>query len=124
MKQELKYELPVYSYALEQDVQIEHNGLDIKINVIGYDDNNKLRKISILFKTVLCYKFTSKVFSPELYNSFDKIVELKNSEWLQELSEINKEEFDYWKLRHYVLYLADDGLFQFIANDFEVTEYD
>lgn len=78
----------------------------------------------ICFKTVLCNKYTSWEFTPKLYDSYDRIVELIDSGWLEELKEINEEEYNYWRPKHYLLYLGEVGLFQFIARDFEVIEND
>lgn len=122
MKSEIKFELPIYSSSLEEDPSIISENMDIKIKLTGYDDDNKLKKIIIYFKSVVCNKFTSTKFTPKLYDSYDKIVELTDSNWLDELRELNEEKFIYWSPKHYLLYLDEVGLFQFIAQDFEVTE--
>lgn len=47
-----------------------------------------------------------------------------DSEWLDELKGINKEDFDYWKPKHYIIYLDGIGMFQFIAQGYEVMEHE
>lgn len=120
MNSEKKYELPIYSSALEEDPIIISKNMDMNIKLNGYDDKNRLKKIMICFKAVICYKYTSARFSTKLHDSYDRIVELTDSEWLEELMEINKEDYNYWKPKHYLLYLDEVGLFQFIAQDYEV----
>lgn len=86
------------------------------------DDEDNLVKIAITFVSVLCIKQTSARFTPKLYDSYDRIVELTDSDWLMELKEINEEDFDYWKPKHYVLYLVGIGMYQFIAQTYEVKD--
>ena len=122
MKSEIKYELPIYSSTLERDPIIETENMNMKIELIGEDEENKIRKIVIRFKTVICNKHTDASFTPQLFDSYDRIVELVDSEWLEELKSINQEAFNYWNPKHYILYLTDIGMFQFIAQGYEVIE--
>lgn len=124
MKSEIKYELPIYSSTLEKDPIIETENLNMRIELIGEDEESRIRKISIQFNTVICNKHTAASFTPKLFDSYDRIVELVDSEWLEELRNINQEEFDFWKPKHYVLYLDDIGMFQFIAKGYEVIEHE
>lgn len=45
-----------------------------------------------------------------------------DEEWLEELKGINEETYNYWKPKHYIMYLDEVGMFQFIAQGFEVIE--
>lgn len=122
MKNEIKYELPIYSSNLEGDPVLFSEDMNMKIALTGVDDKNKLRKILIKFNSVICNKYTSARFTPELYDSYDKIVELMDSEWLEELKKLNEEDFCYWHPKHYIIYLDGVGMFQFIAQNYEVVE--
>lgn len=124
MKSEIKYELPIYSSTLEQDPVFESKDMNIGIELLGMDEESRLRKIVIKFITVLCNKHTSVRFTPELYDSYDRIVELVDSEWLAELKDVNKENFNYWNPKHYIMYLDGVGMFQFIAQGYEVIEHE
>ena len=124
MKIEIKYELPIFSSSLKQDPVIRSKDLNMEIELIGMDEESRSRKITIKFNSVLCNKHTSARFTPKLYDSYDKIVELVDSEWLAELKNVNKEYFDYWNPKHYILYLDGAGMFQFIAQGYEVSESD
>ena len=124
MKSEIKYELPVFSSSLEKNPIIEFEDMNMKIELIGMDEESRLRKIVIKFNSVLCNKHVTARFTPILYDSYDRIVELLDSEWLEELKNINKEYFNYWNPKHYIIYLDGAGLFQFIAQGYEVIEHE
>lgn len=124
MKNEIVYEIPVYSSNLDKDPLILSQDMNMKIELVGVDDENRLRKISIQFNSVICYKYTLSRFTPKLYDSYDKIVELVDSDWLMELKKLNEEDFNYWNPKHYVLYLDGIGLFQFISQNYEVVDHE
>lgn len=123
MKYEIKEELPIFSSDLEQDPIIKSKDMDMEIHLIGMNEENTLRKILIKFNDVLCYKHTSVRFTPKLYDSYDRVVELLDSEWLVELKEINQEYFDYWNPKHYIIYLDGVGMFQFVAKGYRVIQH-
>jgi len=115
------YELPMFSSNLIKEPNIRFENMDVKIDIEGYDEEDNLNKITITIISVLCIKKTSARFTPRLYDSYDRIVELIDSEWLKELKEINEEDFNYWKPRHYILYLDGIGMYQFVGQRFEVV---
>ena len=121
MKNEIKYELPMFSSNLIKEPNIRFENMDVKIDIEGYNEEGDLKKITITIISVLCIKQTSARFTPRLYDSYDRIVELIDSEWLKELKEINEEDFNYWKPKHYILYLDGIGMYQFIGQKFEVV---
>ncbi len=121
MKNEIRYELPMFSSNLIKEPNIRFENMNVKIDIEGYDDEDNLNKITITIISVLCIKQTSARFTPRLYDSYDRIVELIDSEWLKELKEINEEDFNYWKPKHYILYLDGIGMYQFIGQRFEVV---
>lgn len=122
MRKEIKYELPIFSSSLKRDPVIEFKDMDMGIELLGMDEESRLRKIIIKFNSVLCNKHTSARFISKLYDSYDRIVELVDSEWLAELKVVNKEDFSYWNPKHYIMYLDGVGMFQFIAQGYEVIE--
>lgn len=122
MKNEIRYELPMFSSNLIKDPLIRFEDMDVKIDIEGYDNEDNLSKITITFISVLCIKQTSARFTPKLYEAYDRIVELIDSEWLKELKGINEEDFNYWKPKHFILYLDGIGMYQFIAQAFEVIK--
>lgn len=122
MNSEIKYELPIFSSTLEKAPVVESKNMNRGIELIGVDEKNRLRKIVIWFNSVICSKHTSVRFTPKLYDSYDRVVELVDSEWLEELKGINEEAYNYWKPKHYIMYLDGVGMFQFIAQGYEVIE--
>lgn len=124
MKIKMKYELPIFSSALEKNPIIKSKDMNIEIELIGIDEENKLRKIIIKFNYVICNKHVLSRFTSKLYDSYDRIVELVESRWLEELKIINEEEFSYWNPKHYIIYLDEIGMFEFIAQGYEVIEYE
>lgn len=44
MKSEIKYELPIFSSNLEQDPVIESKNMNMEIELIGMDEENRLKK--------------------------------------------------------------------------------
>ncbi len=121
MKNEIRYELPMFSSNLIKEPNIRFENMDVKIDIDGYDEEDKLKRITITIISVLCIKQTSVRFTPIIYDSYDRIVELIDSEWLKELKAINEEDFNYWEPKHYILYLDGIGMYQFIGQGFEVV---
>lgn len=122
MKSEIKYELPMFSSSLEREPQIEFKNMDVKIIIKGYDENDVICETEIKFITVIGFKHTSPRFTSELYDAYDKVVEVIDSDWLEELKKINEEDFAYWSPKHYVLYLDGFGIYQFVAQSLEVKK--
>lgn len=58
VKSKIIYELPVYSSSLEQDPIFQSKDMNMEIELIGVDEENKLRRIVIRFNSVLCHKYT------------------------------------------------------------------
>lgn len=110
--------------SLERDPIVKSKDMDMEIELFGIDEENRLRKIIIKFISVLCNKHTSARFTPKLYDSYDRVIELADSEWIEELKGINEREFNYWKPKHYIIYLDEVGMFQFIARGYEVIEHE
>lgn len=54
----------------------------MEIELLGKDENEQFRKIMMKFHGAVCNQHPSARFTPELYDSYDKVVELVDSEWL------------------------------------------
>lgn len=118
------YELKMFSSNLKNEPEFIVDGMKTILKIEGYDDEGKINKVRIEFDSVLCYKRTSARFTPKLYDSYDKVVELQDSDWLNELKAINNEDYDFWKPRHFILYLDEIGMYEFIACEIEINEYE
>lgn len=119
---EVIYELPMFSSNLISEPKITIKNMDVEIVIEGYDDEDVFSRISIKFLSVLGMKQTSARFTPNLYDAYDKIVQITESEWLKEMQKLNDEDYSYWKPNHYVMYLDGIGLYQFIAKEVEVRD--
>lgn len=117
------YQLKMFSSSLKYEPKFIVDGMKNILTIEGYDETDVLRKIEITFDSVLAYKKTSAGFTPELYGSYDKVVELTESVWLHDFEKINKKYYDYWKPRHFILYLDSIGMYEFIASEIKVNEY-
>lgn len=117
---EIKYELPVVSF--KKSPIIELTGTDMEIKIIGFDEERRFRKIVIKFNFVIANKYTLYCFTPKLYGSYHRLIELVDSEWMDELKDVNEEMFRDYELKHYAIYLNGKGLYQVIAQDCEVIE--
>lgn len=120
MRTEIKYQLPFFSQTLSSDPIIKFDHLDVIMKLEGYDEKDYLRKVCITFEIVQCYKHTSEMFTPKLYGAYDKVVELKDSTWIQEMKKINEEKFRFWQLRHFAVYLDSIGMYEFMAQGCKV----
>ena len=91
--------------------------------ILQLNFNNK--KIEISFHNTMCYKHTCLNFSidyvkiPECYEA---LIEVKESNWLNQMKMNNEKDFSTWKLKHYAILNQNDGLFQFIAESFTIKE--
>ncbi|MBF2349583.1 hypothetical protein IA935_09985 [Listeria marthii] len=90
------YELKMFSSNLIKEPEFIIDGMKNILKIEGYDDEGRINKVKVELDSVLCYKKTSTRFTPKLYDSYDKIVELLDSDWLNELKAINNEYYDFW----------------------------
>lgn len=115
MKINKLWELPILSSELEEEVKLETDNA----NTILFINHSKI-KIKIIFDTALCHLHTSERFTKAMLNAYDTIVEIEDSDWINELRELNRSDFDFWKLKHYAIYIEKMGMYQFIARKYEV----
>jgi hypothetical protein len=117
------WEFPVASTALaEGGVKLIYPGGDAWLLFDYYNEDNAVFNSGILFDTVLAHKHTSEKLISTLMGAYDYLVEIADSEWLEQLREINQQTVDYWKLKHYAIYLDSNGLYEFIAKSYRILE--
>jgi len=114
--------LPVLSSEIEEGININNEGMDMILSFYINHENEIKRNFEIRFKSVLCHMHTSERFTKKLYDSYDTLVCLEGSEWLNNLKILNPRDFDYWNPKHFVIYFDSVGQYQFIASDFLVCE--
>ncbi|MFA9466857.1 MAG: hypothetical protein ACERKN_21590 [Velocimicrobium sp.] len=112
------WELPILSSQLEDELQISINGIDITISFTYYTDKNIQNRVELKFDSVLCHMHTSERFTKAMLDSYDTVVQIDDSDWLNELKKLNERDFKFWKPKHYAIYFDGIGLYQFISSDF------
>ncbi|MDD3172670.1 MAG: hypothetical protein PHF63_03265 [Herbinix sp.] len=120
MKVNELWELPFISQELEDGVQFDVYGMDIIISFIYVQKSNIKVRAGIKFDSVLCHMHTSECFTKNLFNAYDTLVEIKDSEWLEALKTLNGISFLHWKPSHYAIYFDSVGLYQFIATGYQI----
>ncbi len=114
--------LPILSSEIEDDLEITRKGLDITLKFKCPHRNKKQKIIEIKFLKVLCHMHTSERFTLKLLDSYDSLVSIVDSEWLEALKNHNPSDFEFWNLKHFVIYFDRFGQYQFIAQAYQIIE--
>ena len=96
---------------------------DGKITLLKMEFEGK--KAEIKFSNTMCYKHTCINFSDDFIKMpecYEALIELEKSDWLLQIEESHKEDFFLWELKHYAILNENDGLFQFIAEGYSISE--
>ncbi|MCQ2535122.1 MAG: hypothetical protein MJ172_11240 [Clostridia bacterium] len=117
------YELKMFSSCLKCAPNIVVDGMDMTVILKGYDDNDNYHECSIKFISVIGYQYTMLSFAHTM-GAYDKIIQIEESQWKNEFKNTNSEKYNYWKPNHYVMFLDDNGLYQFLAQKVEVVEHE
>jgi hypothetical protein len=114
--------LPILSSEIESGINISNDGMDIVLSFHRPIEDNKQRYFEIRFDAVLCHMHTSERFTPKLFDSYDTLVSLEDSEWLDSLKKLNSRDFDFWRPKHFIITFDSHGQYQFIARQYFVSE--
>jgi hypothetical protein len=122
MSNKIIWTLPFLTTLMSKKKLSEERVLNIKLSLTGFnDDENREYNVDIIFLTTLCYLHNCNSFLPEIYeNSYENIIVLEDSLWLKKIEQKNKQEYLFWKLKHYAIYFHDDGMYEFLARNVEV----
>lgn len=115
------WSLPMLSSEIEDGIKISNDGMDISLSFRCSHEKNIQNSVVIKFEAVLCHMHTSERFTPEMLASYDTLVMLEDSEWLDNLKRLNPRDFDFWKPKHFVIYFDGSGQYQFIARQYVVS---
>jgi len=116
------WSLPILSSEIEEGVSISSDGMDIILSFKCLLESSRQKKYEIRFESVLCHMHTSERFTTKMYDSYDTLVSLEESEWLNNLKILNSRDFEFWKPKHFVIYFDGSGQYQLIAREFIVSE--
>lgn len=119
------WEFPVPSTCIaDGGVKLIYPGGDAFL-LFDYFDEEKDDAIfhsGIAFDAVQAHRHSSEKFLKSLLGSYDCLIEISDSEWIEQLTAINKEIADYWNIKHYAIFLDSHGLYEFIARSYEILE--
>jgi len=113
-------ELPISSFQVSDNGEFRFNGLTLEI-LLPFEVKNRYLNLIIRFKKTLCHKHSTERFSKEGVGHCDMISLVEDSQWIRELRSYNPGDVDFWKLKHFAVMLKDLGLFQAIAQDYELV---
>jgi hypothetical protein len=115
---------PVPSTCINTGVILKYEKGDAILSFDYFDEEKEdnVYHHSIIFETVVCHRHSSEKFTKSLRCSYDKLIEISNSEWVNELSAISPEWAEYWGIKHFSIYLDGYGLYEFVAKDFKITD--
>ncbi len=125
MKVKELWKFPVPSTAIaDGGVQLLYPGGDALLLFDYYDEskNDAIFNSGISFKMAQAHRHRSEMFTNTLMDAYDCLVEVTDSDWVDEFKRINKEIADYWDIKHYAIFLKSCGLFEFIASDYSILE--
>lgn len=114
------WEFPISSKRIGEDVKITINDIDLDMEFFCYNENKQRMKVRIGIIAAFCYLHTSETFTQDLFDAYETLVQIEDSDWLIELKERDSRNFEVLHLKHYAIYFDSIGMYQFIAEDFTV----
>ena len=115
---------PVPSNCIYSGVKLVHEKTSITIVYDYYDeeDDDKVYNGKIEFKNVIAHRHTSEKFTKFIKGTYDNLCEIIESQWKHSLVELSPEWANINQLKHYAIYFESYGLYEFIANDYVISE--
>ena len=120
----IRWNFPVPTTCIASGVHLIHDGCDALLSFDYYDENkgDAVFNSSILFKGTQAHRHTSEKFLTSVGDAYDTLVEIVDSAWTKEFHSINKEISNYWKIKHYAIFIDSYGLYEFIAKGHELLK--
>ena len=115
------WKFPVPSTAI-RETKLICSGTGAQL-LFSYDDihhNDVLLHSGITFDMPQAYRHSSEAFVTSLMDAYDYLVEVEGSEWVAGMKKTNPRIADFWKIKHYAIFLKSNGLFEFIARGFKM----
>jgi len=73
------------------------------------------------FDGVVAFRHFTEGFS-FISESYEKLIEICNSDWLKELRKMMPDRFDFCEQKHFAIYTENDGQYEIIAKDCSIRE--
>jgi hypothetical protein len=77
---------------------------------------------NISFQDVMAFRRSADMFTHLIPNAYDTIVEIPESNWIKDLRKIHPEYATYWGLKHFAIFLKDQGQYEFAASGYKVSD--
>lgn len=125
MKTNKLWEFPVPSTCIaDGGVKLIYPGGDALLLFDYYDEkkDDAIFNSGILFDAVQAHRHSSEKFVNYLFDAYDSLVEIIDSDWVCQLRKVNKEIADHWNIKHYAIFLDSNGLYEFIARSYKILE--
>ena len=124
MENKILWTFPVPSNCINTGIKIIYEKIDATILFDYYDEDNddKIYDGKIIIKSIIANRHTSEKVTQFIEGTYDNLCEIKDSIWLSQLSKLSPEWISKDNLKHYAIYLDSYGLYEFIAEDFSVTD--
>ena len=125
MKSNELWKFPVPSTCIaEGGVKLFYPGGDAWLLFDYYDEekNDAIFNSGIVFDAVQAHRHTTEKFTKFIEGTYDCLIEIVDSKWIEELRGHNKEIADFWGIKHYVIFLDSNGLFEFAARGYKILE--
>ena len=84
------------------------------------------KKIEIHFHRTMGYKYNHHRYSHDfvkIHECYEVLIEVVDSDWIKEIYECHGKIIPCWETKHYAISNENDGVYQFIAESFEIIEY-
>lgn len=118
------WQFPVPSNCINNGVTLYFRGANAIMKFDYFDEERDDRKFNggITFEAVMSHRHSSEKFTKSIGAAYDTLIEITDSKWIDELKEISPEWAEYWKIKHYAIYLDGYGMYEFAARDFNVMQ--
>ena len=117
------WELPVTSTDIvDGGVKLVLHKHAAEMQLEYYDGDNNVLKSSLIFEAVEAQKYTSEMFTEYVPGTFEYLVEIIGSKWVEQLRKLNREVADYWNFKHYAIFIKSFGYYEFVAKNYKIVE--
>ena len=105
--------------AYTEEAVFSHPGGDAELRCT-YERNGSMHAGGLRFHRVRSYRFRAEghCTSWHIEDAYDTLVEVEESDWLNELSAVEPNEtWGQWKIRHFLIYIDGAGAYEVAAED-------
>lgn len=118
------WNFPVPSNCINSGVSLTFSKGDAMLLFDYFDEDidDKVFNGGLIFETSVAHRHSSEKFTKYVSGTYDKLVEMEDSHWLKELTNISPEWAKQWEIKHFAIYLDGYGLYEFIATGYKLID--